>query len=98
MGCFNDPAWKVYGWVGGVLADTNYLCPARRGWIKNVLFCVIQVNSNEQALLGPVHFLLEQSARLTGQSQIFQVSGAEVSANGVGAHTIYACERGHSGH
>ena len=26
MGCFNDPAWKVCGWVGGwVVADTNYL-------------------------------------------------------------------------
>ena len=31
MGCFNDPAWKVCGWV----ADTNYLYPARWGWIKN---------------------------------------------------------------
>ena len=37
MGCFNDPAWKVCGWwgggVGGV-ADTNYLYPARLGWIN----------------------------------------------------------------
>ena len=30
MGCYNDPAWKVCGW----LADTNYLYPARWGWIK----------------------------------------------------------------
>ena len=34
MGCFNDPAWKVYGWVGGWVAETNYLYPARWGWIK----------------------------------------------------------------
>ena len=33
MGCFNDPAWKVCGWV--VVADTNYLYPARWGWINN---------------------------------------------------------------
>jgi len=32
MGCFNDPALKVCGW-GGV-ADTNYLYPARWGWIN----------------------------------------------------------------
>ena len=33
MGCFNDPAWeKVCGWVGGGVADTNYLYQAR--WIN----------------------------------------------------------------
>ena len=38
MGCFNDPAWKVCGWggMGGWVADTNYLYPARWGWIKNI--------------------------------------------------------------
>ena len=35
MGCFNDLAWKVCGW-GGV-ADTNYLFPARWGWINSSL-------------------------------------------------------------
>ena len=37
MGCFNDPAWKVCGWWwwGGCgVADTNYLYPARWGWIN----------------------------------------------------------------
>ena len=34
MGCFNDPTWKVCGWWGGGVADTNYLYPARWGWIK----------------------------------------------------------------
>ena len=42
MGCFNDPAWKVCRWWGGAvgwcgvvgLADTNYLYPARWGWIN----------------------------------------------------------------
>ena len=39
MGCFNDPAWKVCGWGGGGgVADTNYLYPARWGWIKNIYF------------------------------------------------------------
>ena len=33
MGFFNDPAWKVCGWGGGVggvggVADTDYLYPA----------------------------------------------------------------------
>ena len=32
MGCFNEPAWKVCGWV----ADTNYLYPARWGQIKKL--------------------------------------------------------------
>ena len=32
MRCFNDPAWESLWW-GGV-ADTNYLYPARWGWIK----------------------------------------------------------------
>ena len=31
MGCFNDPAWKV------CVADTNYLYPARWGWINVLL-------------------------------------------------------------
>ena len=36
MGCFNDPAWKVSGWVvGGGVADTNYLYPARWGSINS---------------------------------------------------------------
>ena len=44
MGYFNDPAWKVCGWV----ADTNYLYPARWGWInKNDLGFVI-VNWEEE--------------------------------------------------
>ena len=41
MGCFNDPAWKVCGWWGGGggggVADTNYLYPARWGWINSSL-------------------------------------------------------------
>ena len=37
MGSFNDPAWKVCGWGGGV-ADTNYLYPAHWGWINNFGF------------------------------------------------------------
>ena len=38
MGCFNDPPWKVCVWWGGggVVADTNYLYPARWGWINNL--------------------------------------------------------------
>ena len=36
MCCFNDPAWKVCGW-GGVVADTNYIYPARWGWINSSL-------------------------------------------------------------
>ena len=46
MGCFNDPAWKACGWWGGDVvgwwrggvADTNYLYPARWGWINNLIF------------------------------------------------------------
>ena len=36
MGCFNDPhARKFVGGVGGFwVADTNYLYPARWGWIN----------------------------------------------------------------
>ena len=39
MGCFNDPAWttttrRVCGGGWGVVADTNYLYPARWGWIN----------------------------------------------------------------
>ena len=37
MGCFNDPAWKVCGGWGGVVADTNYLNPARWEWINSSL-------------------------------------------------------------
>ena len=41
MGCFNDPAWTTttrrvcVWWGGGGVADTNYLYPARWGWIKS---------------------------------------------------------------
>ena len=47
MGCFNDPAWKVFGWWGGVglVADTNYLYPARWGWINILgLLFVLKIN------------------------------------------------------
>ena len=33
MGFFNDPAWESL-WDVGWVADTNYLYPARRGWIN----------------------------------------------------------------
>ena len=38
MGCFNDSDWKVCGWGGWCLADTNYLYPARWGWINQEKF------------------------------------------------------------
>ena len=37
MGCFNDPAWESL-WVGWWVADTNYLYPARWGWIKSMRY------------------------------------------------------------
>ena len=44
MGCFNDPAWKVCGWWGGGgVADTNYLYPARWGWINYKLFVKLNI-------------------------------------------------------
>ena len=47
MGCFNDPAWKVCGW-GGWVADTNYLYPARWGWINNLHPIKHNVQPSEQ--------------------------------------------------
>ena len=57
MGCFNDPAWttttrRVCGWWGGGVvgwwcgrvADTNYLYPARWGWINNCFRPLMMIN------------------------------------------------------
>ena len=38
MGCFNDPAWKVCGWMGGVgwLTPTTYI---QLAWAGLVYLC-----------------------------------------------------------
>ena len=58
MGCFNDPDCKVcgwvVGWVVGWVADTNYLYPARWGWINSSL-------GLDQQLAGAGSTIIDQS-------------------------------------
>ena len=43
----------VSGWVGwgGVVADTNYLYPARWGWINNIYLMVRKIRGQARVLL-----------------------------------------------
>ena len=46
MGCFNDRVGKFVCGGGGVVADTNYLYPARWRWININCFEQISCNNN----------------------------------------------------
>ena len=61
MGCFNDPAWKVCG--SGVVADTNYLYPARWEWINSSLGLDQQFNLHKNPFKGWTLFELNRVRR-----------------------------------
>ena len=67
MGCFNDPAWKVCGWVGGGVADTNYIYPAG----SKIKYRVSLAVSTYPAFLLPNFKMYVSSSSPVGWSPVY---------------------------